>query len=120
MSKLITVRALRTFTYRNNTYRRGDLVAMQPIDIAVRGRKGDVSREKLSTQALKTPPPVPVQETAPPSPPSEPVQDAHAPAPATEQSPTAQAAPEPEPETRRRRYRRRDLVADDPQAEPEL
>lgn len=120
MPKFITVRALRSFTYRNNTYRRGDLVAMEPIDIAVRGRKGDVSKEKLSAQTLKAAQAPTVQEPEPPPAEAEAVQEtqAAAPEPEAESPEPAPSEPESDSPSRRRRYRRRDLIADDPQAEP--
>lgn len=43
MPAQVTLPALKAFAYRGCDYRRGDLVAMSPIDAAIHARRGHVS-----------------------------------------------------------------------------
>lgn len=59
MAQIVTLPALKAFTYQGTAYRRGDLVAMSPLDAAIHARQGRVSLTRTyATRQLVAEPPV--------------------------------------------------------------
>lgn len=88
---LVTVEALKSFTYEGRAIAPGQLVTMRVLDAALSARRGEISRSRVDPNRLNAAAMVPEQASEP--------------EPKSEPAVTAQ---------RSRRYRRRDMVAESP------